>query len=150
MIAYLVFALMGPMINVGPDLAEPEPMPFVLEDGKAIIEGCEDWNEPDWSEFLSKHAPSPLARGEHQYLNADGTRVDIFNSVYSIEVEHSSKWKEAIGQALFYATINNNSPAIILLVKPNTNFKLDYLRLTLVANKYDIQVWVVDPKDHYK
>lgn len=150
----LALIFMGEIISVGPNLAPPEQtLPFAIEDDRVIIDGCKDWNEPQWSEFLAEYAPSPLAQGTHQYVTPDGSRVDIFNAVYSIEVEWldtPSKVAEAIGQSLLYSELNANKPGIIFLIKPGTKYKSNYLKAMLVARRYDIQVWVIKVQDHIK
>ncbi len=45
-----------------------------------------------------------------------GGRIDILTEQYAIEVERAPKWKNSIGQALWYGLQTNKQPGIILLV----------------------------------
>ena len=55
-------------------------------------------------------------KGE-QEVTVPGGRVDILNQEYAIEVERAPKWKNSIGQAIWYGLQTNKKPGIILLVE---------------------------------
>lgn len=55
--------------------------------------------------------------GEPEVRNWDGTRVDLVTDRHAIEVDYAPKWAEAIGQALYYAEVQDKSPMVILLVQ---------------------------------
>lgn len=70
------------------------------------------------------------AQYESDYSNAlalylDGKRevkvtsgkVDILTATHAIEVERAPKWKQSIGQALWYGLQTNKKPGIILLIE---------------------------------
>jgi len=42
---------------------------------------------------------------------------------YAFEIEIAAKWKDSIGQSLWYGTKINNKPGIILLLKSESEFK---------------------------
>lgn len=97
----------------------------------------QDWKEIDWSKHLAKQVG-----GVPEYQLPDGSRVDIYvtGEEYDIayEVEHCSKWKESIGQALFYtASLDNHvkpcRPGIWLLMKSEDDE--DYLRCLTVIRE---------------
>jgi len=44
-------------------------------------------------------------------------RVDIETATHAIEVERAPKWKNSIGQALWYGMQRNKQPGIILLIE---------------------------------
>jgi hypothetical protein len=70
--------------------------------------------ENEWSDFFKDKYQ---AVREHSLF--DGSRIDMLNSVYAIEVDsalNTNKWAEAVGQSIWYATNTNRKPAIILLV----------------------------------
>jgi len=46
-----------------------------------------------------------------------GGRIDITNEQYAIEVDFSKKWKEAIGQSIWYGLNTNLKPGIVLIRK---------------------------------
>lgn len=47
----------------------------------------------------------------------DGGRADIVNETYAIEVEKAPKWKNSIGQALWYGLQTNKKPGIVLIME---------------------------------
>ena len=72
-------------------------------------------------------------------------RVDLVTATHAIEVERAEKWKNSIGQALWYGLQTNRRPGIILIITEPANRKyaiqlgsaLDYAGL---SDK--IQVWL--------
>lgn len=50
-------------------------------------------------------------------------RVDILTDDYAIEVERADKWKNSIGQALWYAQQTNKKPGIIIILESPEDFK---------------------------
>lgn len=46
---------------------------------------------------------------------ADGSRADMVTDLEAIEVDWARKWAEAIGQSLFYASMLQKRPAVMLL-----------------------------------
>jgi hypothetical protein len=46
-----------------------------------------------------------------------GGRADIVTDIYAIEVEWAHKWKESIGQAMWYGMQTNKKPGIVLLMR---------------------------------
>ena len=73
--------------------------------------------ELHWIKFLSKRLG-----GVAEHRTPDGSRVDILTDTEAWEVEHPHKWKEAVGQAHFYALATNRKPGIILLLKGARKF----------------------------
>jgi hypothetical protein len=61
--------------------------------------------------------------GGQQEVPVTNGRVDILTETLAIEVEWASKWKQAIGQALWYAQQTNRQPVIILLLKNKDDWK---------------------------
>jgi len=59
----------------------------------------------------------------HQQLGGEmevmvgGGRIDILNDEYAIEVEFANKWKNSIGQALWYSLQTGKQPGIVLIKK---------------------------------
>ncbi len=49
--------------------------------------------------------------------------VDILTEEFAIEVEFANKWKEAIGQSLWYGLQTNRSPGIVLIKKEDKEQK---------------------------
>jgi hypothetical protein len=50
-------------------------------------------------------------------------RVDILTETHAIEVDWASKWKESIGQALWYGLQTNRRAGIILILKSDADYK---------------------------
>ena len=50
-------------------------------------------------------------------------RVDILTDAYAIEVERASKWKNAIGQSLWYGLQKDRAAGIVLLVTQPSEYK---------------------------
>lgn len=80
---------------------------------------------PAASQTSEKDRQTVLCEGmvQNRYL-PNGTYVDCISDDYAIEVDWSSKWAEAIGQSLMYASELERLPGIILLCKPNEDLGL--------------------------
>ena len=50
-------------------------------------------------------------------------RVDILTDDYAIEVDWADKWKESIGQALWYGLQSNRQSGIILILRDAADYK---------------------------
>jgi hypothetical protein len=74
----------------------------------------------------------------------DGGRADVVTETYAIEVEFAKKWKESVGQALFYAQRTNKKAGIVLVMQSLADSKygimlqstLDYMGL-----QEKVKVW---------
>lgn len=71
-------------------------------------------------------------------------RVDILTGTHAIEVEMASKWKNAIGQALWYAMQTGKEAGIVLILDGEKDGRSDAIRLGSVIreNKLPIKVWL--------
>ena len=103
-------------------------------------------DERGWSEIINK---TEFA-GETEYFLPDNMRADIVTETHAYEVEWASKWKESIGQALYYAIHTERKPGVILLCNSSAKDKVSYLRLMTVASKYQISVMVVNTEKYLK
>jgi hypothetical protein len=82
-----------------------------------------------------------------QYV--DNGKIDILTDTHAIEVEWANKWKNSIGQSLWYGLQTGKSPGIILLVKtPQDRRHLIRLQTTIDHNGLgdQIRVWAY-PED---
>ena len=86
--------------------------------------------EPTWSKWLAQERG-----GVAEARTFDGSRVDVLTDQYAIEVEWVKKWKESIGQALYYAAAFGRKPGVILLTRGKPREELYYLRCLVVCNK---------------
>jgi hypothetical protein len=53
----------------------------------------------------------------NQEVSVTGGRVDLETTTHAIEVERAQKWKNSIGQALWYGMQLNKKPGIVLLIE---------------------------------
>lgn len=96
-------------------------------------------SESDYSDQVNQY----YFHGKRE-VHVKGGRIDILTDEYAIEVERAHKWKNAIGQALWYGQQENVKPGIVLLVLEPAEYKyLQMLNSTLnyagIADK--IRVW---------
>ncbi len=81
--------------------------------------------------------------GELEVILPDKTRVDCVTKTHAIEFDFAKKWSEAIGQSLYYASVLNKTPGIVLIIE-NPEKEIRYLkRIEKIAPKYNITVWTV-------
>lgn len=86
-----------------------------------------------------KHEAYYIEKLTHQLhgrseVTIKGGRIDILTDTHAIEVEWAPKWKQSIGQALWYAMQKNTKPRIILLLKKETDY--DYFLMLNSALHY--------------
>ena len=72
----------------------------------------------------------------------DDTRCDLVTATQAIEVDWAPKWAEAVGQALYYGTVLNKEPTIILLVVDLEKERRYVYRCQTVAAQYKIKLYV--------
>lgn len=77
-----------------------------------------------------------------------GSRVDCLTETHAVEVEFAPKWKEAIGQSLYYAKKTGKKPGIVLIKeRPEDQKYLGRLIYTVRKNYPFIKVWAMKPED---
>jgi hypothetical protein len=54
--------------------------------------------------------------GGEREVTMYGGRADLVNEEYAIEIELAHKWKNSIGQALWYGQVLNKKPGIVLII----------------------------------
>ena len=74
-------------------------------------------SENEYSELINQHFQGK------QEVTVQSGRVDILNDEYAIEVEFANKWKNSIGQALWYGQQTGKQPGIVLILKSNNDYK---------------------------
>jgi predicted RecB family endonuclease len=85
-----------------------------------------------------------------EVLTKAGTYADCLGDEYAIEVDPTSKWAEAIGQSLHYASELNRKPKIILFCEDTAAHCLaDKLRLesTIAFHELPIIYEIIDRSD---
>lgn len=87
---------------------------------------------------------------KEEYRLFDNTRVDIVTDEYAIEIDWSHKslkWAEAVGQSLYYASVTNLKPGIILLVPEDMDeTSRRNIYKCYIACEGRIRVWVMTTK----
>jgi len=81
----------------------------------------------------------------------DGTVCDYMTETHAIEIDWAAngKWAEAVGQAIYYATVLKKRPGIIMLTKWGLNDRAKALqkgyvyRCQTVCAQVGIHLWVV-------
>lgn len=73
--------------------------------------------EKDYADYIQS-----LIGGDRE-VQVHGGRADLVTDEYAIEIEWAPKWKEAIGQALWYALNTRKKPAIILILENEDQYK---------------------------
>ncbi|AGA79570.1 hypothetical protein [Echinicola vietnamensis] len=59
--------------------------------------------------------------GKREYAVKSG-RVDLLTDEFAFEVEWASKWKNAIGQSLWYGLQTSQKPGIILILRSQKDY----------------------------
>lgn len=103
-------------------------------------------SEADYIQLVQRHLG-----GEIEVPVTDG-RVDIQTDIHAIEVEFAHKWKQAIGQALWYAHQTNLEAGIVLIMRSPAQQKyLVQLNSTLnyanLGHRVSVWVWPIDFQD---
>jgi hypothetical protein len=107
----------------------------------ALIFGCSSTVKKH-ERFYQRELCNNL-NGVMEYRLEDKTRVDCITDEYAIEVDFAKKWAESIGQSLFYAKMSGKKPAVGIII--NSEKESRYLkRLNLIADKYGIEVFVIE------
>lgn len=98
-------------------------------------------HEAYWIKVLRDRLAAKNMDAQAEYVLPDGSRVDILTDVHAIEVEWAWKWKEAIGQSLFYALSTQRAPRVWLLRRGPVDDKY-YLRCLMVCVATGIELTV--------
>ena len=88
--------------------------------------------------------------GEREVAVTSGF-VDLLTDKLAIEVDFASKWKEAVGQSLWYGLQTNRKPAIVLIKRKKTDQKYviqlgSALSYAGLSDRIEVLVWPDDFK----
>lgn len=109
-----------------------------------------DARETVWSAYVASKFEDSGDKCVCEYKLSEDSRIDIYQhhgmgGYTAWEVERAAKFKEAIGQALFYQLMTNASEGgIVLMALGDPSDKLDILRCKLVCQKVGLRLLVVD------
>ena len=94
----------------------------------------EKWYQQGVAKALQGKMEAPVENG----------RVDVLTGTHAIEVEFAAKWKNALGQSLWYALQTGKVAGIVLVIEDEKRDRGHLIRLGAVieANKLPIRVWV--------
>jgi hypothetical protein len=67
------------------------------------------------------------------------TRADCVTDLYAVEIEFADKWKEAIGQSLWYAMQTGKNAGIVLILEGTRQNKY-WIRLNSVILQYKLPI----------
>jgi len=76
-----------------------------------------NYSEKEISDYIQS-----LIGGEREVSVRSG-RIDLVHNDVAFEIDWANKWKESIGQALWYAQQSNKKPGIILILKKDSDYK---------------------------
>lgn len=86
------------------------------------------------------------SKGEREHLLRDRTRVDCLTKNYATEVEFARRWSQSIGQALHYARLTGEKPAVVLIIEKDSDWDY-YWKLMRIAKGKGVKVWYMRPED---
>jgi len=108
---------------------------------------CKPQREAYYAEYW---CDSRNSEQEHRF--PDKTSADCLTQDYVVEVEFDDKWVEAIGQSLFYSTMTDQKPAIVMIIQNHKNTPreqyLDRLSTTIDRYNLPISVFTVETGDY--
>jgi len=91
-----------------------------------------------------------LIGGERE-VTVNSGRIDLVHNSVAFEIEWANKWKESIGQSLWYAQQSNNEPGIILIMRNEKDYKyLIQLNSSLHYSKLNEKIKVYLFPDDFK
>lgn len=103
-----------------------------------------DARESEWIKYVGikfYHINSPTTV---EYELADESRVDIYKGSIPYEVERAEKWKEGIGQAIFYQAMTDADSAGVILLALNESDKIFVLRCIIACKQAGLTLHVIN------
>ncbi|GGF27359.1 hypothetical protein [Echinicola rosea] len=98
----------------------------------SILAQTKKWKEKDYADTIQT-----LIGGEREYAVQSG-RVDLLTDEHAFEVEWANKWKDAIGQSLWYGLQTNRKPGIVLILRSKKDYKY-YIQLNSALSYAKLQ-----------
>ena len=90
---------------------------FILLSTSSIDAQTSNYSEKEISDYIQS-----LIGGERE-VSVQSGRIDLVHNDVAFEIDWANKWKESIGQALWYAQQSNKKPGIILILKKDSDYK---------------------------
>jgi len=146
LVAFILFIppASGPTPGVTSISGSPEVLKVLPADpvGEALHDVLAATNRLHLTELQHAKTLAPKYNAQVEVSLWDGTRVDLLNDEYAIEIDWAPKWKESIGQSLYYALVTNKKPAVLLLVKRGEKDKDHIYRCQTVCAKHGIALFI--------
>ena len=117
--------------------------PFCVVVGASLLFALNVMANSTYQEKDYQAAWCSAHKGITEYSLSDKTRVDCLTEEYAIEFDWAKKWAESIGQSLYYAYSTNKKPAVVLIMTNPEKEEQFLKRLTKVAKKAGITVFVM-------
>ncbi len=101
--------------------------------------------EADYAELIQ------CELGGEREVHVTSGYVDLLTETLAIEVEFANKWKQAIGQALWYGLQTNKKPAIVLIKRSKSDQKYvvqlgSALNYAGLDGRIQVMIWPEDFK----
>lgn len=99
-----------------------------------------------WSltELEEQNRLAPKYSAQTEVKQWDDSRIDMIFELdsikYACEIDWAYKWKEAVGQALYYSILTGYEPAILLLIKDWSAEEKHIYRCQTVCAKHRIKL----------
>ncbi len=90
---------------------------------------------------------APKYAAQTEVVAWDGSRVDLLSELYAIEVEWAAKWKESIGQAVYYSILFHREPGVVLLRRRDADEDRHIYRCQAVCARLGIKLWIEDAQE---
>lgn len=100
-------------------------------------------SEQEHQDKLREDPNSIFFDADKEFILWDKSRIDLVTDTHVIEIDFAEKWKEAIGQSLYYEIVDpsDRKCGIILLIEKGKDDKFVY-RCQAVCAKYGITLFV--------
>lgn len=115
------------------------PPPSENPEPSTITRPAPSDRETKWSAWIAQEY-----HGKAEARTLDGSRVDVLTDSDAWEVEWSSKWKEAPGQAILYGAMTDRRPGVLLLLKGEPNDEKNALRCAIVCAQAGVRLRFID------
>lgn len=98
--------------------------------------------KPRHSEKWYQGKVAAILQGRMEVNVSDG-RIDVLTATHAIEVEFASKWKQSIGQALWYSMQTGRSAGIVLVIEDEKRDLPYAIRLEsiVLSQRLPVKVW---------
>lgn len=118
---------------------------FIFLNSTSVFGQISNYSEKQIADYIES-----LIGGKREVIVKSG-RIDLVHNSVAFEIEWANKWKESIGQSLWYAQQSNNEPGIILIIRDEKDYKFFIqLNSTLQYSNLDKKIKVYLFPDDFK